>query len=214
LEEIDMNAIIINHQEFRQLRCNRNYWISSDGKVYSEFAKKIIKTPINHTRGKDYARVDIWIDGKQRHMMVHRLVYDTWKEPIQSNDQINHKNDNSLDNRIENLYKGTQKQNISDCIKTEHRVNHMKYLTVYDNKYKKTMTFAPASDFITFSGHPCNNNSVKRMFSRKWFKKRYRIIEFGCIQNLLHYKSVTTMADECKPVDRTLSPVQAHGQHS
>ena len=136
-----MDVIIINDKEFKQIRVNKNYWISSDGELYSEHANKIINASINSNLGKIYKRVDIRVDGKPHHMMIHSLVYDTWVSQITRNDQINHINDDSLDNRVENLYKGSQKSNIADCVRNSHRVGHIKYLTVFDKKVKKTLTF-------------------------------------------------------------------------
>ena len=205
-----MDVIIINDKEFKQIRANKNYWISSDGELYSEHANKIIKASINNSLKKLYKRVDIRVDGKSRHMMIHRLVYDTWVSPITRNDQINHINDDSLDNRVENLYKGSQKSNIADCVRNGHRVRHIKYLTIFDKKVKKTLTFCPSSDFIEYSKHSCQNGSIKRMFNKNWFKKRYIIIDFKNVNDKRHLKSVTTMADECKPVSQILSLVEAH----
>lgn len=205
-----MDVIIINDKEFKQIRVNKNYWISSDGELYSEHANKIINASINSNLGKLYKRVDIRVDEKPRHMMIHRLVYDTWVSPITRNDQINHINDDSLDNRIENLYKGSQKSNIADCVRNGHRVGHIKYLTIFDKKVKKTLTFCPSSDFIEYSKHSCQNGSIKRMFNKNWFKKRYIIIDFKNVNDKRHLKSVTTMADECKPVNQILSLVEAH----
>lgn len=205
-----MDVIIINDKEFKQIRVNKNYWISSDGELYSEHANKIINASINSNLGKLYKRVDIRVDGKPHHMMIHRLVYDTWVGPITRNDQINHINDNSLDNRVENLYKGSQKSNIADCVRNGHRVGHIKYLTVFDKKVKKTLTFCPSSDFIEYSKHSCQNGSIKRMFNKNWFKKRYIVIDFKNVNDKKHLKSVTTMADECKPVSQILSLVEAH----
>lgn len=205
-----MDVIIINDKEFKQIRVNKNYWISSDGELYSEHANKIINTSINSNLGKLYKRVDIRVDGKPHHMMIHRLVYDTWVSQITRNDQINHINDDSLDNRVENLYKGSQKSNIADCVRNGHRVGHIKYLTVFDKKVKKTLTFCPSSDFIEYSKHSCQNGSIKRMFNKNWFKKRYIVIDFKNVNDKRHLKSVTTMADECKPVSQILSLVEAH----
>lgn len=205
-----MDVIIINDKEFKQIRANKNYWISSDGELYSEHANKIIKASINNSLKKLYKRVDIRVDGKPRHMMIHRLVYDTWVSPITRNDQINHKNDNSLDNRVENLYKGSQKSNITDCVRNGHRVGHIKYLTVFDKKTKQTLTFCPSSDFIEYSKHSSKNGSIKRMFRKNWFKKRYVVIDFKNVNDKRHLVSVTTMADECKPVSQILSLVEAH----
>ena len=64
-----------------------------------------------------------------------------------------------------------------------------------------TISFCPAKNFIKYSGHSCANGSLKRMFSRNWFKIRYEILEYKKINNLEELKGVTTMGDECSPVE-------------
>ena len=198
---MDDKYIIINNETFKQLRINKTYYISQSGRVYSCFSQKIIKP---HKRGrypKEYYYVDIWLNGRQRHIPIHRLVYDTWVEPITRDDQINHIDDNPLNNHIDNLYKGTQKQNIQDCVNNNNRVGNTWYLTIKDKQENKILTFAPASDFIAYCGHPNKSKSLNKFFQKNWFKKRYEIIEFKRIKDINHLQSVTTMADECKPVE-------------
>lgn len=206
-----MCEIIINNEVFKQIRFNKNYYISIDGKIYSQHAQSIIKTRINTVHGKSYKRIGIRFNGKIRHFVVHRLVYDTWVEPIDRTCQINHKDDNSLNNHASNLYKGTQKENIRDCVKNGNRVGNVFYITLLDKKLNKIITFAPASKFIEYSGHPAKNGGITRMTTRNWFKKRYKILEKGVIKNRFHLQSVTTKADECKPVDMNLSHIEARG---
>lgn len=196
-----MCEIIIGKKVFREISLNNNYYIDCDGNVYSKFAKRVIKHLYRKIGDKLYAHVDIYIDGKQKHIPIHKLVYVTWVGEIPSNLQINHKDDNSLNNNYLNLYVGTQKDNIKDCINNNHRVGNVFYLTLHDKKLDKVVTFCPASDFIDYCGHPCNNGCIKRFFKRNWFKKRYEILEYKHTGNLSHFKSVTAMADECKPVD-------------
>ena len=38
----------------------------------------------------------------------------------------------------------------------------------------------------------------------------YEVLDYGNIKNLEHFRSVTTMADECKPVGQNLSLSEAH----
>lgn len=206
-----MCEIIINNETFKQIRFNENYYISIDGKVYSKHSQSIIKPSITNIGGKRYKRVDIYFNGKQRHFVIHRLVYDTWVEPIDRTCQINHKDDDSLNNHVSNLYKGTQKENIRDCIQNGHGVGSIFYITLFDKKVNKIITFVPASKFIEYSGHPAKNKGIGRMFTRNWFKKRYKILDKGRIKNRFHLKSVTTKADECKPVDMNLSHIEARG---
>lgn len=163
------------------------YFVSDKGDVYSQYSKKFLKWGID----KDgYPRVDI--HGK--HIKIHKLVYLTWVSRELNGLQINHKDDNKMNPSVDNLYLGTQYDNIQDCICNKHRIGNRKYLTVIDKQENKLLTFSPITDFIEYCGHPSRNGSVKRMFSKNWFKKRYIIIDYNNVG------SVTTIPDECTGV--------------
>lgn len=194
------NSIIINQKEFRQIEINDNYFISCDGEIYSKYSQRILKCQIQRAGGKEYKRVDFYVNEKKRHLMVHRLVFETWVRPLKKGEQVNHLDDNSLNNHYKNLYAGTQKENIQDCVRNKHRVGNVFYLTIYDKEKDIIKTFYPASKFIEYCGHPNKSGSLNKFFSKNWFKKRYEIIEFRKINNIDEYRSVTTMDDECNPV--------------
>ena len=194
-------SIIINNKEFKQTKINENYFISYDGEIYSKYSRKILKCQIQKTRGKEYKRVDFYVGGKQRHIMIHRLVFETWVRPLEDGEQVNHIDDNTFNNHYRNLYAGTQKQNIDDCFTNKHRVGNVFYLTIYDKEKDVIKTFCPANEFIRYCGHSNKSGSLNKFFGKNWFKKRYEIIEFKRINNLDEYKSVTTMGDECSPVE-------------
>lgn len=196
-----MDSIIFNRKEFRQYPRNKNYYVSKDGEVYSAFSKKTIKLLKRGNGNKIYHAVDVFISGKQRHMMVHRMVYETWKRLLKDGEQVNHKDDNQLNNNINNLYVGTQKENIRDCIKNGNRVGHVYYLTIFDKKENKVITFCPASKFIEYSGHTNKSGNLNKFFSKNWFKKRYEILDYKLIKNIEEFEGVTTMGDECSPVE-------------
>ena len=182
---METEEIIKNEKIYKKY--DNNYYVSEYGDVYSLYSHKCLKHNIDLD---GYHRVDI----HSKHVKIHKLVYLTWIGEIKDGEQINHKDDNKDNNHYTNLYKGTQKQNIQDCIANNHRQGNLWYLTLYDKEKKKVLTFCPAYKFIEYSGHPCNNKSVKRMFNKKWFKKKYEIIDYK-------KKSVTTMGDECSPVE-------------
>ena len=194
--------IIINSKVFKQFR-NTIYYVSKDGEIYSTYSKKIIKQLTRIWGGKTYAYIDVYDTErkKQQHITVHRIVYTAWVRELNEGEQINHHNDNSMDNRLENLYIGTQQENIADCVRNEHRVGNVFYITLEDKESNQILTFCPASKFIEYCGHPSKNGSISKFFNKNWFNKRYRIIEFKRINKLSEYRSVTTMADECKPVE-------------
>nr|DAJ50624.1 MAG TPA: homing endonuclease [Caudoviricetes sp.] len=164
-----MTEIVIDNKILKKY--DSTYYVSEYGDIYSLYSNKFLKHSIDLY---GYHRVDI----HSKHIKVHKLVYLTWIGELPKNKQINHKNDNKDDNHYMNLYAGSQKENIRDCINNNHRVGFTHYLTIYDKKENKTLTFCPAYKFIEYSQHPCANQSVKRMFTRNWFKKRYEIIDY------------------------------------
>jgi len=183
---------IINNIEFKQCPINPIYYVSKDGQIYSEHKKDYLTWNIDLY---GYPRVDMVIDNKQKHIKVHRIVWITWVGNIKPGEQINHKDDDKLNPSLDNLYIGTQKENIKDCFDNNHRVGHVYSLKVFDKNTGKIETFCPASKFIEYSGHNCKSGSISKMMNKNWFKVRYNIIYFKQIE------SVTTMADECKPVE-------------
>ena len=152
---------------------NEDYYISADGDVYSNITKRFLKHYID-SRG--YHRVDIYKNHKQKHMMIHKLVYLTWVGPIPKGMQLNHYDDDKDHNHYSNLYLGTQKENIHDCIRNCHRVGNYITIKIYDKLLNKIIEFPSIIDFIEYSGHPVANGSLSKCMSHKWFHERYRLI--------------------------------------
>lgn len=173
-------------------KINKNYYISKNGDVYSFKTNKFLKHIIDKKSDKPYPYVDI--DGK--HKRIHHLVYETWVGPILKGYQINHKDDNQLNNHLSNLYMGNQQQNIMDQFKNKHRVGAIHYLILYDFEVDAVINFCPSKDFIEYSGHSNKNGSVKKMFKKNWFKKRYIILEFSQLKSYKEIESVTTKCEE------------------
>lgn len=186
-----MNSLIIDGKILRPY--DEMYYVSEFGDVYSTYSNKFLKHNIDLD---GYHRVDI----HSKHMKVHILVYLTWIGPIPPGYQVNHIDDNKSNNHYSNLYAGTQKENINDCINNGHRCGNVYYLTLLDKYTNRVITFCPASDFIQYSGHPNKNGSLKKMFTKNWFKVRYEIIEFKRIPSYEELKGVTTIGDECNQV--------------
>lgn len=191
------SEFIFDGELFKQTKISKKHYVSASGKVFSLRAKGIIRGDVFYSGTKKYLRISI----KRKHYFIHRLVFETWVRPLLESEQVNHKDDNSMNNSIDNLYAGTQKDNIRDCFNNGNRIGNIWYLTVLDKETDSVKTFTPASDFISYCGHPCRNQSVKRMFTRNWFKARYEILEYRHISTKLELESVTTMGDECSPVE-------------
>lgn len=196
-----MSIIVFNNKEFKQYPRNHTYFVSRDGEIYSTFSKRLLKSSLRGREGKEYLSVDIYIDGKQKHIYIHKMVYETWEHLVPHNTQINHKDDNQFNNNIDNLYIGTQQENINDCKLNNRRIGNIFYLVVYDKNTHKTLVFIPSQNFIKYCGHKCNNLNVSRMFTRNWFKQRYIILKHKRVKTIEEYTDVTTMGDECNPVE-------------
>lgn len=198
-----MKSIFINGKEFKQIKVNDNYYISAYGDAFSQHSKTVIKHSMRPVGNKLYPYVNIKVNGKAKKMAIHKLVFETWVRALKEGEQVNHKDDNSLNNHYSNLYAGTQKENIQDCFNNSHRVGNVFYLTLLDKEINQIISFCPASEFIEYSGHSNKSKSLNKFFSKNWFKKRYEIIEFRRLKNIDEYnelKGVTTIGDECSQV--------------
>lgn len=83
-----MKKIFIDNKEYREY--NKNYYVSEIGEVYSLKSRKILKPLLNKARGKEYLYVDIYENGIKKHKKIHRLVYQTWIDKLNEDEQVNH----------------------------------------------------------------------------------------------------------------------------
>lgn len=145
------------------------YYVSADGDIYSTYKKGLLKHSIDLD---GYHRVDI----HSKHMKVHRLVFLAWVGPIPRDKQLNHLDDNKDNNHYKNLYLGSQKENIQDCIRNGTRKGNLKPIRVYDKKVDKVLDFESVSAFIEYTGHRVANGAISKCKSHKWFQIRYKIV--------------------------------------
>lgn len=91
------------------------YQVSNMGRVkkinYRGSQKDYLLKPHNIHHG--YMWVNLYKDGKAKGFAVHRLVYTSFYGDIQSGFEINHKNENSSDNRLINLEAISHRDNVN-----------------------------------------------------------------------------------------------------
>lgn len=85
------------------------YEISTEGSVRN-IQKGNTLTPSPDQKG--YTRVNLWMNGSYKTKKIHRLVALTFIENPNNKTQVNHKNYNKSDNRVENLEWNTPNENI------------------------------------------------------------------------------------------------------
>lgn len=159
--------MIYQGKEFRKY--DDHYYVSADGDIYSVYKNGLLKHSIDLD---GYHRVDI----HSKHMKVHKLVFLVWVGPIPEGKQLNHIDDNKDNNHFSNLYLGTQKENIHDCIRNGTRKGNLKPIQIYDKEVDKVLSFSSISAFIEYTGHHVSNGAISKCQSHKWFRMRYEIV--------------------------------------
>lgn len=82
------------------------YYITQDGKIYRD-GREIF----GWITKKGYRQITIYFNGEKRKEYVHRIVGELYLDNPDNKPQINHKNGNKLDNRVENLEWVTNQEN-------------------------------------------------------------------------------------------------------
>lgn len=77
-----------------------DYAVTTDGEVWSIKSKNWLKPRIN---GSGYLQVALYKGGKRKSFYIHRLVALAFIPNPMNLPQINHKNEDKKDNRLENL---------------------------------------------------------------------------------------------------------------
>jgi DNA-binding transcriptional regulator YiaG len=88
------------------------YKINEKGEVFSVFSNRVIKPLLN----KKCGRLQIKLRNN-KWGRIHRLVAETFIPNPKNLPQVNHKNGDKLDNRVENLEWCTAKENIQHSIR-------------------------------------------------------------------------------------------------
>lgn len=120
---------------------NKEYEISNYGNL-KRTKKGITKLIKPETLKKGYLRVSIHEDGKRNRYLVHRLVAEYFLPNPLNKKQVDHINNNTSDNRVENLRWVTAKENVQHSIEqgrfvTDKKINAYKGRKVSEETKKK-----------------------------------------------------------------------------
>ena len=93
---------------WKQMKEHSGYEVSNFGNIKNIKTGRILKPSINN---KGYLRFVVYINKKQKCFYIHRVVANNFIENKNNYNEINHINENKLDNRVQNLEWCTTKYN-------------------------------------------------------------------------------------------------------
>ena len=156
-----------------------NYCITEDGRIWSNNKNKFISQTLNQKGG--YLKVHLYKNGLDYNLYVHRLVAETFIPNPENLPQVNHLNENKLDNRVENLAWCTQQDNLNYGSHNE-KANHSRgkpVKCVETGKEYWSASEAHRQTGIAIS-HICDacNGKLKTSggFHWEWIKKEKELI--------------------------------------
>lgn len=119
---------------WKTLEYDSRYEVSDSGQLRSNIGNPKIRKLIKHHNG--YYRVTVG----NKNYTIHRLVYETFVCKIPKGYEINHKDGNKANNRLDNLEMVTHKENIThamEVLKTGSRKRRNPVVCVKDGKVIK-----------------------------------------------------------------------------
>jgi hypothetical protein len=95
-----------------------NYAVDEQGNVFSlpKKTRKGIRILKSNISKNGYPMLDLCKNGSIKRFLVHRLIAKTLLPNPNNKEQVNHKNGNKLDNRLENLEWNTRSENQKHAI--------------------------------------------------------------------------------------------------
>ncbi|MBQ0088128.1 MAG: HNH endonuclease [Prevotellaceae bacterium] len=136
------------------------YAATKDGRIWSYRSNKFLKQSINNC---GYCKVGLVKDGKQKTALVHRCVMLAW---CPGEGDVNHKDENKLNNNLENLEWLSRRDNINYGTRTQRQretyLSHRKKIGQYDATTNKliaiydTQTQAAAANDGVWQGNLSN----------------------------------------------------------
>ena len=150
-----------------------DYKVNENGEVYSIKRNKILK----QYEKKNYLGVYLYQDNKRKFRLAHRLVANAFIPNPNNLPQINHKDENSKNNNVENLEWCTQKYNNN-------------YGTYKERARKRMLENNP------FKGKKHSEKSKEKMRLAKIGKESKR--KRKVVINGTEYESITKAMEELK----------------
>lgn len=97
------------------------YKVSNLGRIlslnYRNTGKADLMTPVEMPNG--YLKVELWKNGKYKTCLIHRLVAETFLENPENLPEVNHKDEDKTNNRVDNIEWKSHRGNINHGTRNE-----------------------------------------------------------------------------------------------
>lgn len=160
-----------------------DYAITDDGKVISYKFKepRVMKTWYQNS---GYENIKLCKENQTYHFLIHRLVAEAFIPNPNNLPEVNHKNKNRQDNRVENLEWCSRKDNLYDSYTTMSPTRNYCICSLFSPNGEKIKTYKTIKEAAEES-HRLYNTSISGMI-RNYTSKGYYLIK----------ESVETKMDE------------------
>ena len=106
----------MNIIQWKEINGFSNYEVSTSGIIRRIKDKREVKQVIRKGHSSKYYRVQLWNNGKPSSKSVHRLVAEQFLPNFYNKPTVDHKNRESLDNRLINLRWATREQQVKNRV--------------------------------------------------------------------------------------------------
>ena len=152
------------------------YTITDDGKVisYKYREPRVMKTWYQKS---GYENIKLCKDNQTYHFLIHRLVAEAFIPNPDNLPEVNHKNKNKQDNRVENLEWCSRIDNLYESYETMSLIRNFRecYLTKIDSEeiIKEFQSIAAAARYAS-ENFGCSQSGMERNHKSRGYKIEYK----------------------------------------
>lgn len=140
------------------------YAVTSCGKVWSYKNQKFLSP---WTNGKGYLLVTLCADGKTKNHRIHRLVAEAYIPNPEGKPQVNHLDENKINNSVNNLEWATAKENINYGTRTQRTMKKV-YCVELDKVFNSISIAANELGLYQSNISSCLRGKIKSTGGYRW----------------------------------------------